>query len=342
MFKRTFTTLMLLMLTAGVTSVLANKYPIVATMGSNVVIATPSDQSLSLGDQFLILRESGPDEDVLAIGIIDKFQGKYCRIRVTETLLAQAPQEGDFVVPRDGGYSATPSFEETWEREMNSPNPAPATQINYSSGRSEGQLIIGLFSGIGQSDFKGSELYGAENVFVTSQSFFTPIGLQLMYNLGRVKVGAEVGYAVAPFEFQELDAETGEDVYTDQLKQLQIGGVVRVDLMQGAFKPYLRAGGGIYTGDFVRTFNAEYSGLGDDPAPEDETLASYKTSFGYNGGGGFSYRAWFVEGLYHGVQREQDTSAAGSEEGSGEEVTVEVPTFNANHWSVRVGLQISF
>lgn len=198
------------------------------------------------------------------------------------------------------------------------------------------QVSIGIYSGFGQSSFDEDILGEGGKV---EQAGYIPAGLQLLYKLpqmsfGAIYLGAEIDYAVVPFTFEmNDDIGNGPEKLADfKINQMIIGALVKIKFGQNSLKPFLRVGGGAYTGgadieytDKIKElFQQQYS-----TTLEDEEI-DIKTAFGFNIGAGAdlsigSSNVLFAEFVYHMVSREADGDGAES--------------FSANNWAAHVGFQ---
>ncbi|MCW8848942.1 MAG: porin family protein [Melioribacteraceae bacterium] len=201
---------------------------------------------------------------------------------------------------------------------------------------SQAQISVGIYSGFGQSSFDEDILGEGGKV---EQAGYIPAGLQLLYKLpnmsfGAIYLGAEVDYAVVPFTFEMSDdIGNGPEKLADfKINQMVIGALVKVKFGQNNLRPFLRLGGGAYTGgaDIEYTekikelFQQQYNST-----LEDEEI-DIKTAFGFNIGAGAdlkigSSNALFAEFVYHMVSREADGDDSES--------------FSANNWAAHIGFQ---
>ena len=198
------------------------------------------------------------------------------------------------------------------------------------------QISIGVYSGFGQSSFDDDSFGEGSKI---EQAGYIPAGLQIGYNLpkmsfGTIFLGAEVDYAVSPFTFAMNDiVDNVEQKVADfKINQMVIGALVKVKFGQNNILPYIRLGGGAYTGgaDFEYTDKIKQLYLqGTGETLEDEEI-ELKSAFGFNIGAGADFKigtssALFGEFVYHMVSREADEKEAES--------------FGANNWAAHVGFQ---
>ncbi len=174
------------------------------------------------------------------------------------------------------------------------------------------QSSIGIFAGYGQSNFDFSE---DENF---SQAGYVPVGVQFLMGVGTFQLGAEIDYSAVPFGFEVSSTYNGVEhkIADTKVTQLYYGLLAkwRVGTKAG-FNPYLRAGAGLYTGDYKVEYSDEmkqaYSSL------EDETY-KYKSAFGFNVGVGVNVdvatnTGVFIEAVYHKVKRQLDLEGSEAE-----------------------------
>lgn len=192
------------------------------------------------------------------------------------------------------------------------------------------QSSLSIFGGYGKSNFDlGSGDETSESVEI-SQAAFIPAGVQLLFG-GPIQLGAELSYSVVPFTFESKGAN-GVKIADEKISQILAGGVLRINFGDGNIRPYVRGGAGLYMGndkvEYSDEFKQEMQDLG--YAVEDTTI-NFKSAFGFNAGGGLSFKlgsnsALFGEFIYHIVKREADIQGA--------EKT------KMDNWAARVGLQI--
>lgn len=201
---------------------------------------------------------------------------------------------------------------------------------------SQAQVSIGIYTGYGQSSFDEDILGEGAKI---EQAGYIPAGLQIGYNLpkmdfGTIYLGAEVDYAVVPFTFgMSDDIGNGPEKLADfKINQMIIGALVKIKFGQNSLKPFVRVGGGAYTGGadveytekIKQLFEQQYN-----QTLEDEEIDT-KTAFGFNIGAGADLKigsssVLFAEFVYHMVSREVDVEDSES--------------FGANNWAAHVGIQ---
>lgn len=329
--------LMVLLIAAAALFTEANaqgRYSIVGTTNDIVVMELPMDLKINVGDRFYVMRRKGVEELTLAIARVETFKGKFCRLRLTEKIMKDPPREGDYLVPYDPvKYTPWGDSFDTSEPAPAKPQPQPAFLEEQPSASQVG-FLVAFFSGFGLSNFDGEEMYGVKSGF--SQSSYIPLGGQFFVQAGQFHIGAEVNYAVAPFTF-ETENSSGRALWEDELEQLQFGALARFNFTQTPAKPYLRAGAGVYTGNFTRKFSDQYkkdfkNEFGVDLKDEKVNL---DTNFGFNLGAGVAYRNGFIEFVYHFVERSYEET---STDQAGKEVK-ETVRVGADNWAVQVGVQ---
>jgi hypothetical protein len=296
------------------------RYPVIASNNDMIIIENPPDRTLEVGEQFYVLRRKGLQELALAIAEVDKFKGNYCRLRMTERIIQVQPGEGDYLIDYD------PTRYTPWGDgfDLDSETPAePAAPPAFSTGDSSAktELMFTIFSGFGLSNFDTAELYGSR----VPQSGYLPLGAQFLAGLNIFQIGAEFNYAAVPFTF-ENKASSSQALWKGRLNQVQFGALVRVNLVNGFFKPFLRAGSGVYTGNAKREYSA---------ASSDETI-ELDTNFGFNFGAGVAIPKGFLEFVYHLVDRSRDVKTV---DPNGKQIT-EKEWIRAYHWAFRAGVQI--
>ncbi len=182
---------------------------------------------------------------------------------------------------------------------------------------------IGVFVGYGTSAFGNGE--------VDTQSKFVPVGAHILFGSGGAfEIGAEVSYAAVPFTFELNDATVNMKAGEIKMGQLYYGALAKLKIGSGGgIWPYLRAGGGMYTGKIKSEFTQEYKDLAATfGATVQDTEVNFKNAFGFNLGAGaeidFSHNnGLFGEIVYHFVNREADQPGSDS--------------FKANNWVIQVG-----
>lgn len=329
--------LIVLLIAAGALFTGANaqgRYSIIGTTNDIVVIEIPMDMKINVGDRFYVMRRKGVQELALAIARVETFKGKFCRLRLTEKIIKDSPREGDYLVPYDPvKYTPWGDSFDTKEPAPAKPQPKPDFLDEQPSARRVG-FLAAIFSGFGLSNFDGEEMYGVKSGF--SQSSYIPLGGQFFVQAGQFHIGAEVNYAAAPFTF-ETESRSGRVLWEDEMEQLQFGALVRFNFTQTLAKPYLRAGAGLYTGNFNRTYNDQYKK--DFKAEFGEDLKDFEvkldSNFGFNFGAGVAVRNGFIEFVYHFVERSYEET---NTDQTGKEVK-ETVRVNADNWAVQVGVQ---
>lgn len=268
----------------------------------------------------------------IAIGEVDRFQGKYCRVRIVKPILNKPPQKGDYLVEYS---SKVPPPAQTPEPRLFDEPPAPREAAPFRSGP---RFLLGIFTGFGFSNFSGEEIYGG--AYNLSQSGYLPVGGQALLGISPVEVGAEVSYALAPFRFEREDEASGELLWEDQLDQLYIGALLRVNFLNGPAKLFLRGGAGVFLGDFARNYSQSYktrltNQLG--IQLEDQEI-SLDSSPGFNIGAGFSFRGGYAEFVYHFVDRKRDVSLPGANG----QLQTETLGIDGSNGAAQVGFMFSF
>lgn len=312
-------------------------YPIADVNGDITVIQTPQDINVNVGDRFYIVRSDGLKEYTLAVAEVERFKGVYCRLKIVDQILRTDVRKGDYLLAYD---PAKYSYLDDILGGVNaSQNPAPAQQqpqTDYSSLSSSGtssgaDLTFTIFTGVGSSNFNRQELYGNNESF--AQSAYIPIGAQLLFGVSIVQFGAEFNYAVMPFSFK-ISGTNGTELAEDEIDQIQFGGVLRVNLMKGPIKPFVRGGAGVYAGDYTRKFITQNNGTA---TPADQTI-ELNNDFGFNFGAGLSINNGFFEFVYHMVDR---STTVPSINGAGQATTQEIKV-RGDNWAVQGGVQFSF
>lgn len=308
------------------------RYMVVGATENSAVMITPTDRRISIGDKFYIIRASGTREVAIAIAEVDRFQGKYCRVRIVKPILNKPPQQGDYLVEYS---SKIPPSTQTPEPQRFEEPPAPREAEPYRSGP---RFLVGIFTGLGFSNFSGNEIYaGAYNL---SQSGYLPVGGQALLGIFPVEVGAEASYALAPFRFEREDDDSGELLWEDQLDQLYLGALVRVNFLKGPAKLFLRGGAGVFLGDFTRSYSQSYktrlaNQLGIQLQDQEISMDS---SPGFNLGAGFGFRGGYVEFVYHFVDRKREVSLPGSNG----QLQTETLGIDGSNGAAQVGFLLSF
>ena len=198
------------------------------------------------------------------------------------------------------------------------------------------QASIALFAGYGQSQF-GDNLF--EEGIDYDQAGYLPIGLQAGYNfgvlpIGSIFIGAEINHAIMPFTFEYRDdVGNGEQRLLDvKINQTVIGGLLKIKFDAGSVTPFVRVGGGMYTGGSEIEYSNLLKSLAEQQTGErledDET--DLKSTFGLNFGGGLDFKvgssnAVLLEFVYHMVEREADVENS--------------ETFGADNWAALIGFQ---
>lgn len=198
------------------------------------------------------------------------------------------------------------------------------------------QVTIGIYSGFGQSSFDDDSFGEGAKI---EQAGYIPAGLQIGFNLpkmsfGTIYLGAEVDYAVVPFAFAmngEID-NVEQKVAELKVNQMLIGALVKIKFGQNNLNPFIRLGGGAYTGGLDFEYEEKVKQLylqGTGETLEDEEI-ELKSAFGFNIGAGADFKigtssVLFGEFVYHMVSREVDEKGAES--------------FGANNWAAHVGFQ---
>lgn len=308
------------------------RYVVVGATENSAVMLTPTDRRVSIGDKFYIIRASGTREVAIAIAEVDRFQGKYCRVRIVKPILNKSPQKGDYLVEYS---SKVPPPAQTPEPQRFDEPPAPREAAPYRSGP---RFLLGIFTGLGFSNFSGEELYGG--AYKLSQSGYLPVGGQALLGIFPVEVGAEAGYALAPFRFEREDDASGELLWEDQLDQLYIGALLRVNFLKGPAKLFLRGGAGYFMGDFTRSYSQSYktrlaNQLGIRLQDQEISLDS---SPGFNLGAGFGFRGGYVEFVYHFVDRKREVALPGTNG----QMQTETLGIDGSNGAAQVGLLLSF
>lgn len=201
---------------------------------------------------------------------------------------------------------------------------------------SQAQVTIGIYTGFGQSSFD-EDLLGEGSK--TEQAGYIPVGLQIGYNLspmpfGTISVGVEINYAVVPFTFAMSD-DIGngiEELADFKINQMLVGGLVKIKFGQNNLKPFVRVGGGAYTGGADIEYSEKVKEFAQQQYGEilDDEEIDIKSAFGFNVGAGLDYKfststLLFGEFVYHMVNREVDEKGAES--------------FGANNWAAQIGIQ---
>jgi hypothetical protein len=170
-----------------------------------------------------------------------------------------------------------------------------------------------VWAGLGQSAFEHRSAAG-----------YLPVGLQGLYQVAPgLFVGAEASISAVKFSWGLETVPGGPKAGEESVSQSVFGIVAKYEFGQTRIRPLLRAGLGIYAGDFTQEPESGY----ESSIPEiDESL---KTAFGLNFGGGVIGRLgrrafWVGEFVYHIVTRERDMEGAES--------------FGANNWAVQAGV----
>jgi hypothetical protein len=200
----------------------------------------------------------------------------------------------------------------------------------------QAQISVGIYSGFGQSSFDEDILGEGGKI---EQAGYIPAGLQIGYNLskmdfGAVFVGAEINYSLVPFTFgMSDDIGNGTENLADfKINQMVIAALVKIKFGKSNIKPFVRLGGGSYTGgadleytEKIKQFVLQQTGQ----KLEDEEI-DIKSAFGFNIGAGADFNlgsssVLFGEFVYHIVSREVDQKGAES--------------FGANNWAAHLGIQ---
>lgn len=202
----------------------------------------------------------------------------------------------------------------------------------------EAQVSVGVYAGFGQSSFDDDSFGEGGSL---EQAGYIPAGLQVGFNLpkmtfGTIYLGAEIDYALVPFTFEMSDdVGNGNEKLADfKINQMIIGALVKVKFGNNNIKPFIRLGGGAYTGGAEIEYTDEFKKLvleEYEQSLEDEEI-DFKSAFGFNIGAGADFQigsttAIFAEFVYHMVSREIDEEGAES--------------FGANNWAAHVGLQFA-
>ncbi|MDX1702402.1 MAG: outer membrane beta-barrel protein, partial [Melioribacteraceae bacterium] len=190
--------------------------------------------------------------------------------------------------------------------------------------------------GYGQSSFE-EDLFDDETSF--DQAGYLPVGLQAGYNLavlpfGSLFIGAEINHAVSPFTFEVMgDVGNGQQRLLDvKINQTVIGGLVKLKFDAGVVVPFIRLGGGSYTGGSEVEYSNLLKSLVEQQTgePLEDVETDIKSAFGFNFGAGMDYKvgssnAVVFEFVYHMVEREADEDNS--------------EPFKADNWAVLVGFQ---
>jgi len=188
-----------------------------------------------------------------------------------------------------------------------------------SSSYSIAQTQISIFAGYGMSSFEDDLFDGTE----FDQSGYIPVGATIQFGRGMFKFGGEISYSVVPFTFEMSDGDT--KIAELKMTQLYYGAFVKIKFGEGiGTVPYLRAGGGYYTGSAKVEFEDQFKQFGAEDTEED-----YKGVFGFNGGGGVEFsvnhgNSVYFEFLYHFVDQEMENDDSGE-------------SAKLNNWALQVG-----
>lgn len=309
------------------------RYEIIGASKSTVVIINPTAEKLSIGDRFTVQRKTRRNIQTLAIVEVDRFLGKFCRLRIRQQLMKKAPKAGDFITPYDS--RAVPRNEapaiETPVREKTRQKAVATTSLEKPL-----NFRVGLTAGLGFSNFRGYEFTAGKYNFTRSGLF--PIGAQVLLGVSLIEIGAEFSYAIYPFTFNREEAD-GTVFWVDELAQMQLGGVLRLHILKGPAKAFLRGGLGYYIGDFSRTYDPAIrtSVTNETGAILQDQDIDLDNSPGFNIGGGFGYRGAFIEFVYHFVDRER-TLLLPNASGQLQETKLGI---NADNGLVQVGILLT-
>ena len=181
------------------------------------------------------------------------------------------------------------------------------------------QTQISVFAGYGMSSFEDDLFDGSE----FDQSGYIPVGATIQFGRGMFKFGGEISYSVLPFTF-EMSAGN-QELAEVKFTQLYYGAFVKIKFGEGiGTVPYLRAGGGYYTGRGKIEYADALKQIGYEDEEED-----FKGVFGFNGGGGVEFsinqgNSVYFEFLYHFVDQEMENDDSDE-------------TFKLNNWALQVG-----
>lgn len=181
----------------------------------------------------------------------------------------------------------------------------------FSVAKSSAQSgLLEIYSGVARSDFDFDNWTRAHAV---------PIGMKIMYG-GSFKLGLDLGTNAAyPFSFIAHGANDKE-IYRDELDLIQANLFVLVEFNQeGILSPFLRAGGGIYTGKISTKKD-----------PESNTV-NLGESFGYNYGAGLI--------IGHRVNAILEFSLYNTDLSSDSNSNIE---FSSNWYQLSIGLAFEF
>lgn len=188
------------------------------------------------------------------------------------------------------------------------------TSIGFS--QEQGSFV--LFAGYGQSFF-ADDL--SDDGYQVEEAKYLPVGIQVLWGLGNLQLGGEVNYAAVPFTFQLGDESV--DLGEISISQLYYGILANFRLGTGSgIIPYIRGGGGMYTGTFKVDFSDDLNALGSEDSEVD-----FKSTFGFNFGAGIEINlspnsGIIAELVYHKVNRKLDLE--GAEEGKADNAAVQV------------------
>ena len=187
---------------------------------------------------------------------------------------------------------------------------------------------LAIFTGYGQSAFENS----------TSSAGSIPLGLQASYgfenmNWGAVTAGLEFNYAVVPFTFEQQGTINNQPAKLNDQKfnQMIIAALVKVKfLKKKPFNPFIRVGGGMYTGNVTYEWTDAAKQAAQQAGQTLQDELKLKSGFGFNIGAGADYNiskagALFLEFVYHIISREADVQGAQSS--------------GLNNWAIQVGYQ---
>lgn len=204
-----------------------------------------------------------------------------------------------------------------------------------------GQIKLGVYTGLGLSSFEWEGKTSAETL---------PVGLQAYYSLESLEFvsfnfGLDFNYSVIPFSYTVSNAAK-QELLTREQNQLYIGALVKVKFAKEFFlNPYIRLGAGLYSGshslEFVDAIVQEAQQL-QIPLPDELEVSD---NVGFNFGAGLDLKltssgnlALFLEFVYHLNSRELDETGLNILEG----FNLQKRDSSFDNLAILLGFQVGF